>query len=165
MDRATRRRAYIAARKAEKRAQPRPRSPLRDMPRIFIPGYVINRVVQAGIYPLTMAAPELYERLLPRYERLCDKTCLSLAQRAERAALRWLLEERDSAPEATEHCAHDVAASPISALLPSDLPPEIRKQFLEDYGIGEAECHGPAQDRHSPTSAAASSAVSVQGVR
>lgn len=75
-----------------------------------------------------MAGPELHKRLQPRLERLSGIECAGLVARVERAALRWLLEERETVPVATEDRLH----------LPSEPEAEIVAD-LEAWGLRRAE--------------------------
>ncbi|WP_417262596.1 hypothetical protein [Celeribacter sp.] len=114
------------------------RPKLSNVPRVFVPGLLIggaiSRAVGAITTPLLLAGPEVVKRLEPYAERLSDMTSLSRRQKIVRAVVLWLIEERDSGPEATEYCAPHGTVSQDDVLALLAPRPETRKRILEDFG-------------------------------
>lgn len=123
----------------------------------FLPGHLVAkviRVVEAVLFPLVMAGPELEKRLRPHAERLSDIPSPTRAERARRAAILWLIGSPESEPEPTEadlarlSASQDVARG-LSALLPErqKLPSAGQGRVEELHPIGgEALPQNPSAD-------------------
>lgn len=141
-----------------------PRSnPLRQIPRICIPGAVISRAIAAITYPVVLAGPELVKRLEPRVARLYGISSASRGQRILRAVMLWLLEEPDSALEATEDFDRPETVLPIYDPELRGLPLEKQMQIWEDFGISAEAGAMPLAE--SPEGSRASPAAKIRGVR
>ena len=117
---------------------------------LFVPAILIDRIIIRGIdrvlSPLVMAAPALEKRLQPRVSRLCDISNISWAKRAERAALLWLLAERETEPETTIEDEHPRQDGTAAYPAPQDPRPKIRMLPLADLASGSAAQTSVAQD-------------------
>jgi hypothetical protein len=108
---------------------------LRTAAPVFIPTLcvgLIRRAVEAVLCPVEMVGPELEKRLRQHVERLDDMPNLTLAKRALRSAMRWLIAERGSEPEPIEEAGHSPTISQADVLAAWGLLPE--KQTLLSAG-------------------------------
>ena len=67
------------------------RTRLKELPRVCIPGAILNRAIEAVQYPVVLAGPELMKRLEPVQEKLRERTDPSFLERAAGGFLDWLL--------------------------------------------------------------------------
>lgn len=140
------------------------RPSLRDMSRICVPGIVIDRAVQAALYPIVLAGPELEKRLQPHVARLCGISSPSRSQRWLRAVLLWLLEERDTSHEQTAWSGPEASFSPTVDPALLDLLPETQKPLWDCFGIVLADAADPQPVQSQQAELPDRSAEEAQGV-
>ena len=117
----------------------------------FIPGRLatgILRAVEGVLSPVVMAGPELEKRLRPHAERLCDISNPTLAERARRAAILWLIGLPETLPDTTEAAPRrstterDAALSALVLLLEKQTPPSGVKASRAE-GLSSAVTDAP----------------------
>ncbi|MFC3179469.1 hypothetical protein [Cypionkella sinensis] len=158
-----------ATTKPLKRARPSKKSKskrpsLRDVSRICVPGIVIDRAVQAALYPIVLAGPELEKRLQPHVARLCGVSSPSRSQRWLRAVLLWLLEDRDTAPEGTECAGPEASFSPAFDPALRDLLPETQRPLWDCFGMVLTDAADPQTVQSQLAALPDRSAEEAQGV-
>lgn len=86
----------------------------RDVPRICLPGWFINRAVEASVRPLYLAGPAIHARLEQRLERPDDIRGPAWFRGLLRSTALWLTQSPNSGRRATpEEIQDEVFSRPM----------------------------------------------------